>query len=112
MTEELSEKEKAELETLREQLVTTAVAEEEQEENPEEVTEGAAETSEETTEAPEEKERNSIWESFDKDPTTGYYVDPSNGNLIDPDSGSVVGGDELPDFEGVPEEAASASSSN
>ncbi len=112
MTEELSEKEKAELETLREQLVTTAVAEEEQEENPEEVTEGTAETSEETTEAPEEKERNSIWESFDKDPTTGYYVDPSNGNLIDPDSGSVVGGDELPDFEGVPEEAASASSSN
>jgi len=112
MTEELSEKEKAELETLREQLVTTAVAEEEQEENSEEVTEGAAETSEETTEAPEEKERNSIWESFDKDPTTGYYVDPSNGNLIDPDSGSVVGGDELPDFEGVPEEAASASSSN
>ena len=112
MTEELSEKEKAELETLREQLVTTAVAEEEQEENSEEVTEGAAETSEETTEAPEEKERNSIWESFDKDPTTGYYVDPSNGNLIDPDSGNVVGGDELPDFEGVPEEAASASSSN
>ena len=112
MTEELSEKEKAELETLREQLVTTAVAEEEQEENPEEVTEEAGETEEETTEAPEEKERNSIWESFDKDPTTGYYVDPSNGNLIDPDSGSVVGGDELPDFEGVPEEAASASSSN
>ncbi|WP_022774138.1 penicillin-binding transpeptidase domain-containing protein [Butyrivibrio sp. AE2015] len=112
MTEELSEKEKAELETLREQLVTTAVAEEEQEENPEEVTEEAGETEEETTEAPEEKERTSIWESFDKDPTTGYYVDPSNGNLIDPDSGSVVGGDELPDFEGVPEEAASASSSN
>jgi stage V sporulation protein D (sporulation-specific penicillin-binding protein) len=35
MTEELSEKEKAELETLREQLVTTAVAEEEQEETQE-----------------------------------------------------------------------------
>ncbi|SFP54121.1 stage V sporulation protein D (sporulation-specific penicillin-binding protein) [Butyrivibrio proteoclasticus] len=112
MTEELSEKEKTELETLREQLVTTAVTEEEQEENPEEVTEETGENQEETTETSEEKERTSIWESFDKDPATGYYVDPSNGNLIDPDSGSVIGGDELPDFEGVPTEAASESSSN
>ena len=115
MTEELSEKEKAELETLREQLVTTAVAEDENsEENSEETenVENSEETSEEETQEAEQKSRSSLWESFDKDPTTGYYVDPSNGNLIDPDSGSVVGGDELPDFEGEANAASSESSSN
>ena len=120
MTEELSEKEIAELETLREQLVTTAVAEDENsEEGSEEAenTENAGDT-ENTEEAASEAssdttsvDRSSIWESFDKDPTTGYYVDPSNGNLIDPDTGSVIGGDALPDFEGEPGEASSESSS-
>ena len=117
MTEELSEKEQLELAELREQLVTTATAEEnvEGEENSEENVEGTSEetsdgSTEATEEVKEEKSRSSIWESFDKDPTTGYYVDPSNGNLIDPDSGSVIGGDDLPDFEGEPTEASTESS--
>ncbi len=117
MTEELSEKEQLELAELREQLVTTATAEEnvEGEENSEENAEGTSEetsdgSAEATEEVKEEKSRSSIWESFDKDPTTGYYVDPSNGNLIDPDSGSVIGGDDLPDFEGEPTEASTESS--
>jgi stage V sporulation protein D (sporulation-specific penicillin-binding protein) len=116
MTEELSEKEQLELAELREQLVTTATAEEnvEGEENSEENAEGTSEetsdgSAEATEEVKEEKSRSSIWESFDKDPTTGYYVDPSNGNLIDPDSGSVIGGDDLPDFEGEPTEASTES---
>lgn len=40
-----------------------------------------------------------IWETFDVDPETGYYIDPNTGELIDPETGDVVGGGEssLPD---------------
>ena len=110
MTEELSEKEQAELAELREQLVTTYVSEnveEETAENTEEETEAATESSSEEV---EEKDRSSIWESFSKDPSTGYLVDPNSGNVVDPDSGAVLGGDDLPDFNEAPNAASSASS--
>ncbi|WP_022768960.1 penicillin-binding transpeptidase domain-containing protein [Butyrivibrio sp. NC2007] len=97
MTEELSEKEQAELAELREQMVTTATAEGEEttEEGEGEATEEETRTEEETTES---EETGSIWESFDVDSTTGYYIDPNTGNLIDPESGHAFGGDDLPDF--------------
>ena len=97
MTEELSEKEQAELAELREQMVTTATAEgEETTEDVEgEATEEETQTEEETTAS---EETGSIWESFDVDSTTGYYIDPNTGDLIDPESGHAFGGDDLPDF--------------
>ena len=97
MTEELSEKEQAELAELREQMVTTATAEGEEttEEAEGEATEEETQTEEETTAS---EETGSIWESFDVDSTTGYYIDPNTGDLIDPESGHAFGGDDLPDF--------------
>ncbi|WP_022765479.1 penicillin-binding transpeptidase domain-containing protein [Butyrivibrio sp. XPD2006] len=99
MTEELSEKEQAELAELREQMVTTATAEGEETETE---AEGEEETSEEETQPEEETaeaaEQSTIWESFDVDPATGYYIDPNTGDLIDPESGHAFGGDDLPDF--------------
>lgn len=99
MTEELSEKEQAELAELREQMVTTAEpvveGEETEELSQEEATEEETQTEEETTAS---EDGRSIWESFDVDSATGYYIDPNTGNLIDPESGHEFGGDDLPDF--------------
>ncbi len=105
MTEPLSEKEQAELEELRAQMITSAVAVDENEENPKETTGEAtdeateAASTEEETKA-EETDNSSIWETFDVDGTTGYYIDPNTGDLIDPSSGHAFGGDDLPDFSG------------
>ncbi len=98
MTVELSEKEQNELAELREKMVTPAVAEVEttEEEETEEV--GEEENKEETT--TEKQDESSIWETFDVDPSTGYYIDPNTGNPIDPSSGYEFGGDTLPDFTG------------
>lgn len=102
MTEPLSEKEQAELEELREKMITSAVATtEEGEETTEESTEETTEETqpeEETTE--EEAQQSSIWETFDVDQSTGYYIDPNTGDYIDPSSGHAFGGDDLPDFSG------------
>ena len=114
MTEPLSEKEQQELQQLREQMITTATVEdvngEEGQEGQAEGEEATGEDAEGTEEAAAEEEktndgpRSSIWETFDRDPSTGYYVDPNTGALIIPDSGMVIGGDDLPDFdEGLPE---------
>ena len=101
MTEELSEKEQQELAQLREQMITPPLAEgaesseaastESSEENIEEVEIQVEETG-------DTEEKPAIWESFDVDPTTGYYIDPDTGNLLDPANGSPSGSDELPDF--------------
>ncbi len=102
MTEPLSEKEQAELEELREKMITSVVAT--TEEGEETTQEGEGETSEETTSeeetTEEEAEQSSIWETFDVDPSTGYYIDPNTGDSIDPSSGHAFGGDDLPDFSG------------
>lgn len=101
MTEELSEKEQQELAQLREKMITPPLAEgaesseaastESSEENIEEV-------EIQVEEAGDTEEKPAIWESFDVDPTTGYYIDPDTGNLLDPANGSPSGSDELPDF--------------
>jgi stage V sporulation protein D (sporulation-specific penicillin-binding protein) len=101
MTEELSEKEQQELAELREKMITPPLAEgaesseaastESSEENIEEVEIQVEETG-------DTEEKPAIWESFDVDPTTGYYIDPDTGNLLDPVNGSPSGSDELPDF--------------
>ena len=99
MTEELSEKEQIELAELREKMVTPVVTEEEAlEETEEEETAEETEATEGTTE--ETTGGKSIWETFDVDEATGYYIDPNTGNLIDPASGYEYGGDTLPDFTG------------
>lgn len=110
MTEELSDKERAELEELREKMVTPPVQESASAEgsSEEESSESAQEASSEET----QESQGSIWESFDVDPETGYYIDPNTGQLIDPANGNAVGGDELPDFEGDPSSEASSAGSN
>ena len=85
-------------------MVTTAETPAEGEEA---VSEGEGETAEgenaEDTQTQEEaatsEDTGTIWESFDVDATTGYYIDPNTGNLIDPESGHAFGGDDLPDFD-------------
>ncbi|MBE5827516.1 MAG: cell division protein FtsI [Butyrivibrio sp.] len=118
MTEELSEKEQQELEELHEKMVTPEAPEAETAEGEEGAgTEDGAENTEgtEATEGDEtaqegenpdgtvdpdtpREDTSSIWETFDVDPSTGYYIDPNTGNPIDPSSGYEFGGDTLPDF--------------
>ena len=113
MTEPLSDKEQQELMELRDQMVTTANIEEAAVEGQEgqEGQEGEAAEGEEGTEenqeaAAEEEQpamdgpRSSIWETFERDPSTGYYIDPNTGAMIIPETGTVIGGDDLPDFDG------------
>ncbi len=111
MTEELSEKEIQELEELREKMVTPAIVQniEENAENIEETAEGEESENSDGTESQEQQEvannsenseRSSIWQSFDVDPDTGYYIDPETGKLLDPYNGSPAGEDILPDFDG------------
>ena len=109
MTEPLSEKEQAELEQLRQDMITSAVVEEETAEETEEGENAEDAASEEASE--EMTEPSTIWESFDVDAATGYYIDPNTGNLIDPASGHEYGGDDLPDFEGTAPEGASQEAS-
>ena len=102
MTEELSDKEKQELEELRAASVTTqaGVGEEEEEAAAPETTqtETAAEVS------PTEFAENSkpVWKSFERD-AEGYYINPNNGNKIDPVSGFEYGAPALDeDMDDVP----------
>ena len=104
MTEELSEKEQQELEELRASMVTPPLTE--GAENTENADDDSENTSEENIEELEIQVENtessdkkpSIWESFDVDPSTGYYIDPETGNLLDPINGSPLGADVLPDL--------------
>lgn len=96
MTEELSDKEKAELE--EKNLADTrfynssdeASAEEQQTETAEDAGEGEAATPE-VEEIPENDEP---WKEFDIDPNTGYAVDPNSGAYVDPVTGQTYGLDE------------------
>ena len=98
MTEELSEKEIAELEELQIEIMTPPEPEETQEDAKEEGSvEGSGQegTGEETEGAgtqegvPEEKSE--PWKEFPIDPATGYAVDPSTGDYVDPITGYVYG---------------------
>ncbi len=104
MTEELSDKEREELEQLQIQLTAPAVEEETQldeDGNPiepagEEGEEsgGGEEETEETGEEGETVDRE-IWKTFPIDPETGYAKDPESGNLFDPQTGAIIGGGSL-----------------
>lgn len=103
MTEELSEKEREELEALKIQIrMADGGSEEEPQtdeegdptdpENPEDsepVTEGEGETT------PEEPQVSEAWKDFPMDPESGYLKDPSTGFLYDPETGAQVSGDSL-----------------
>lgn len=118
MTEELSDKEREELEELQIQLRTPAIDETEPEldengnpieptgtEGAEEGKEGAegageGETGEGAGGDPADTEEDNqadhdIWKTFPPDPETGYLVDPNNGNLLDPETGALVSGGSL-----------------
>lgn len=116
MTEELSDKEREELEQLQIQIRMPQSTEEteeideegnpiKKEEEGEEGTsgEGAEGTSGGGTEgaseepAEEEKTPNEEWRDFPVDPETGYLVDPTTGAYLDPQLGTVVSGGVLGD---------------
>lgn len=122
MTEEVSDKEREELEALQEEIMSPVAPEEEtQEEGGEgEGQEGTGEDSEEegqegTGEGSGEEGRketgegdgngtgeeggegegdthSEVWKSFPIDPETGYAKDPETGALVDPETGHVVYG--------------------
>ena len=96
MTEELSDKEREELEALQIEIMTPPVTEQGQEPEGEEGT-PEGENPDETTEEGEGGEdvqtpAEPVWKSFPIDPETGYAVDPSTGAFVDPVTGAVLGG--------------------
>lgn len=109
MTEELSDKEREELEQLQIQIRQPLPADEEgeieldEEGNPIPPEEGGETAGDGGGEAPaegeeggeEEPEVNEEWRNFPKDPATGYLVDPATGNMLDPQIGTVVSGGSL-----------------
>lgn len=103
MTEELSDKEREELEQLQIQIRTPeGVKEQELDEEGNPID---PEDTEEDTEAgkgqeePEGEEEDTVdrevWKDFPIDPATGYRVDPATGNFYDPDLGTLIGGGSL-----------------
>lgn len=111
MTEELSDKEREELEELQIQIRmadggTPEDVQTDEEGNPidPENPEGAGEEGEEgeggeDETQPEESQPNDVWKSFPKDPETGYLKDPDTGALYDPELGTRVYGGSLLDEE-------------
>ena len=97
MTEELSDKERAELEALQAEIMTPVAPAEEGAEG-EEGTEGGdgtqdgeagAEGEGSGEEGTEEDTHKEVWKDFPIDPETGYAKDPETGNLVDQDTGHV-----------------------
>ena len=86
MTEELSEKEIAELEELELEITTPVTTEDE---TTEEVAEDGSTSDNENTE--EATDANEIWKTFEIDPSTGYAIDPNTGAYVDPETGAVLG---------------------
>ncbi len=106
MTEELSDKEKEELEAMKIQIRMADGGTEEEPQTDEEGNpidpeeqEGPAE-GESEEETPEEADDS--WKDFPEDPETGYLKDPATGFLYDPETGaqvyggSLLGGGEVP----------------
>lgn len=105
MTEELSDKEREELEQLQIQIRTPQGTEEEplldedgnpidpeDGENGETPKEGEGEGGEKTE---DQSQPDESWKNFPLDPETGYLVDPATGAYIDPELGTVMGGGSL-----------------
>ena len=100
-TEELSDKEREELEALHIQLTTPQEDPEEQlldeDGNPIETEdeEGQEEGDGEEGEDSEAQARRNVWKNFPVDPETGYLKDPDTGYLYDPELGTQVYGDSM-----------------
>lgn len=96
MTETLSDEEKAELEQLKEESVTTAAVASSGDSSDASSSassgSSASSASAATSDAAAAGTGNQVWKTFDVDPATGYYIDPNTGNLIDPETGDVVNG--------------------
>ena len=96
MTETLSDEEKAELEQLKKESVTTAAVASSGDSSDASSSassdSSASSASSATSDAAAAGTGNQVWKTFDVDPATGYYVDPNTGNLIDPETGDVVNG--------------------
>lgn len=104
MTEELSDKEREELEALQIQIRMADDVEDEpetdEEGNPVDPAnpegsggDGGGGTGEDTPE--EEQKVNDTWKSFPVDPESGYLKDPATGYLYDPETGTRVDGGSL-----------------
>ncbi|MGN0364844.1 MAG: penicillin-binding transpeptidase domain-containing protein [Suilimivivens sp.] len=100
MTEDLSDKEREELEALQIEIMTAPAStktgnEEEETEGEEQKTEGEStgESGEdETTGEGEKAPREEVWKKFPIDPATGYAIDPETGEYVDPVTGVSMGG--------------------
>lgn len=107
MTEELSDKEKAELEEkgLLDTTSYNGMGEVTEESENTQNTENADQTNVETMEdssLEEVPEAYEPWKDFDIDPNTGYAVDPNTGAYVDPQTGATIGlVEDIPDM-GVP----------
>ena len=94
MTEELTDKEREELEQLQIEIQTPPVTEETTEadggeENTGEQQENTGQQEEEQN--PEEGVNTEPWKEFPIDPATGYAIDPNTGAYVDPVTGAVYG---------------------
>lgn len=113
MTEELSDKEREELEELQIAMKQPAVEEDTQTgedgegsqtdengaegENGSEGTgnDGKASGGDTSQDGQEGSTNPEIWKTFPIDPETGYAKDPNTGNLVDPNTGAVINGGSL-----------------
>lgn len=94
MTEELSEKEIAELEEkkLEDTRKYNEMLNEGVEEDPTEGEAGEGQTGEGEGTAAEGDSTEPAWKNFATDPETGYLVDPETGDLLDPETGDAISG--------------------
>ena len=98
-TEELSDKEREELEALDIQLRTPQEEPEEQlldeDGNPIEPEDGEDGGQSEQEDTPEAQANREVWKSFPVDPETGYLKDPNTGYLYDRETGAQVYGESM-----------------
>ncbi len=87
MTEELSDKERQELEELQIEITTPTQGQEGDVQS-----EGSETSSDENNPEPSPQPvREEIWKTFEIDPATGYAVDPNTGAYVDPVTGASIG---------------------
>lgn len=94
MTEELTDKEREELEQLQIEIQTPPVTEETTEADGGEENTGEQQENtgqQEEGENPEESVNTEPWKEFPIDPATGYAIDPNTGAYVDPVTGAVYG---------------------
>lgn len=97
MTEDLTEKEKKELEEKQLEITNHYISQTEQKdlietsEGESSASEGVDSNADGTDEGDEEKKANAPWKDFPIDPATGYAVNPETGEKVDPDTGQVIG---------------------